>query len=81
MQEFPEPLLKGIQVFIGMTFFYTLGGIIPTISLFFGILVRMYLGKSEHNPLHIHVFYQDYQAQVDISKIEFIEGEFPVKQK
>lgn len=41
----------------------------------------MYMGKSEHNPPHIHVVYQDYTAEVDIKKIEFIKGDFPTKQK
>jgi len=49
----------------------------PTISLFYGILVRMHLGLMEHNPPHIHVFYQDYSAIVEIKNIEFIEGNFP----
>lgn len=31
----------------------------PTISMFFGIIVRMYFGPKEHNPAHIHVYYQD----------------------
>ena len=55
--------------------------IMPTISLFYGILVRMHLGLMEHNPPHIHVFYQDYSAIVDIKNIEFIGGNFPNKQK
>jgi len=53
----------------------------PTISLFYGILIRMYLGNSEHNPPHIHVSYQDFKAEVDIKKIKFVKGEFPTKQK
>ncbi len=53
----------------------------PTISLFYGIAVRMYCGKLEHNPPHIHVYYQNYKAIIDINKIELTEGEFPTKQK
>ncbi len=53
----------------------------PTISLFYGILVRMYCGKLEHNPPHIHVYYQEYKAIVDFQKIDFTEGDFPAKQK
>jgi hypothetical protein len=52
----------------------------PTISMFFGIIVRMYCGKSEHNPPHVHVYYQDHTAILDINKCEITEGDFPRKQ-
>ena len=52
----------------------------PTISMFFGIIVRMYCGKSEHNPPHFHVYYQNYKAIVDITTCEVIEGKLPSKQ-
>lgn len=52
----------------------------PTLSMFFGIIVRMYMGKSEHNPPHFHVYYQDYKAVVDINSMTMKEGEFPSKQ-
>jgi len=29
----------------------------PTISMFYGIMIQMYLGKGEHNPPHIHTLY------------------------
>jgi hypothetical protein len=32
----------------------------PTISMFFGIIIRMYYAPKEHNPPHIHVYYQDF---------------------
>lgn len=53
----------------------------PTISMFFGIIIRMYCGKGEHNPPHFHVYYQDYKATFDINKCEMIEGSLPAKQK
>ena len=40
----------------------------PTISMFFGIIVRMYCGKAEHNPPHVHVYYQDSKAVFDVKK-------------
>ncbi|MBX3044834.1 MAG: DUF4160 domain-containing protein [Ignavibacteriae bacterium] len=52
----------------------------PTISMFYGIMVRMFMGKSEHNPPHIHVSYGGYNASFDINKNELIEGKFPLKQ-
>jgi hypothetical protein len=52
----------------------------PTISMFYGIIVRMYFAPSEHNPPHFHVYYQDYKASVDIRTCEIIEGNLPRKQ-
>ncbi len=36
----------------------------PTISIFYGIVVTM--NFKEHNPPHFHVEYQDYEATIDI---------------
>ena len=33
----------------------------PTISMFFGIIIRMY-NTGEHNPPHFHASYQGYNA-------------------
>jgi hypothetical protein len=52
----------------------------PTIAMFFGIIIRMYYAPKEHKPPHIHVYYQDYTAKVDIEKSEIIEGKLPGKQ-
>ncbi len=52
----------------------------PTISMFYGILIRMYLGDSEHNPPYFHAIYQDFDAIVDITTCEILKGDFPRKQ-
>lgn len=52
----------------------------PTISMFYGIVVRMYCGKSEHNPPHIHIYYQNSKAVVDIVSGDSIEGNLPIRQ-
>jgi len=52
----------------------------PTLSLFFGIIIRMYYALKEHNPPHIHVYYQEYISVVDISNFELLEGELPTRQ-
>lgn len=52
----------------------------PTISMFFGIIVRMYCGTAEHNPPHIHVYYQDFKAMFDIGTGDIMEGDFPPRQ-
>ncbi len=52
----------------------------PTISMFFGIVVRMYLGRKEHNPPHFHAYYQDSKGTFDIRTCEKIDGNIPKKQ-
>lgn len=51
----------------------------PTISMFFGIVIRMYFPPKEHNPPHIHATYQDDEAVFSILDGEKT-GDFPSKQ-
>lgn len=50
----------------------------PTISMFFGIIIRMY-NNGEHNPPHFHAYYQDYEAMFDFNG-NLIKGNMPNKQ-
>ena len=52
----------------------------PTLSMFFGIIIRMYYAPKEHNPPHIHAYYQDSTAVINISDYNLIEGQLPSKQ-
>jgi len=52
----------------------------PTLSMFFGIIVRMYYAPNEHNPPHIHVYYQDSTAVIEIINGDLIQGSLPTKQ-
>ena len=52
----------------------------PTLSMFFGIVIRMYLGKSEHNPPHFHAYYQGTKGSFDIHTCEMTEGNLPNRQ-
>ncbi len=52
----------------------------PTISMFYGIIIRMYCFPGEHNSPHIHAYYQDFKAVIDIQSCEITEGELPRKQ-
>ncbi|MCF7849915.1 MAG: DUF4160 domain-containing protein [Kiritimatiellales bacterium] len=52
----------------------------PTISMFYGIIIRMYCDKAKHNPPHFHAYYQDYKATVDIDSCEIEHGKLPSKQ-
>jgi len=53
---------------------------LPTISMFYGIIIRMYCAPSEHNPPHFHAYYQKYKVIVDINTCEILEGDFPSRQ-
>ena len=52
----------------------------PTISMFFGILIRMYCAPSEHSPPHFHAYYQDRAAVVAIETGEMLDGGLPARQ-
>ena len=53
----------------------------PTISVFYGIIVMMHLKDKEHNPPHIHAFYGDLAASFLISNGELYEGSLPSRAK
>ena len=47
----------------------------PTISRFYGIIIRMYFLPKEHNPPHIHVIYGDETFSISIADMRIIDGE------
>jgi hypothetical protein len=47
----------------------------PTISVFYGIMIRMYY--NDHPPPHFHAQYGEFEATVDIGSLEGIEGQLP----
>jgi hypothetical protein len=51
----------------------------PTISMFFGIIIRMYYAPGEHNPPHIHGYYQDNKIVIGIHDCEILEGQVPAR--
>lgn len=51
----------------------------PTLSMFYGIIIRMY-NTNEHNPPHFHATYQGYNATFDFDG-NLDKGEMPVKQQ
>ena len=53
----------------------------PTISMFYGIIIRMFCAPEEHNPPHFHAYYGEYRAIIDIKTCEIKEGYLPNKQK
>ena len=52
----------------------------PTISMFYGIIIRMYCAPGEHNPPHVHAYYQEHKAVFNIRDCELTEGKLPVRQ-
>ncbi len=47
----------------------------PTISEFFGILIRMYW--DDHPPPHFHALYGEHEAQYNIATLDTINGSLP----
>lgn len=50
----------------------------PTISMFYGVIVRMYyFDNQQHNTPHIHVYYQEQTAVIEIPSGKVLEGRLP----
>ncbi len=53
----------------------------PIISMFYGIIIRMYLlDNKHHNIPHIHAKYAEYEASISIADGEVLAGQLPRKQ-
>lgn len=50
----------------------------PTISMFYGLIIRMYYFDNQHHHMpHIHVEYQEQRAIIEIPSGQLIAGELP----
>ena len=50
----------------------------PTISMFYGLIIRMYyFDNQQHHTPHIHVVYQDQEAVIEIPSGAVLEGTLP----
>ena len=50
----------------------------PVISIFYGIIIRMfYYDNKEHKLPHIHIEYAEYNAVVSIPESNLLAGNFP----
>jgi hypothetical protein len=47
----------------------------PTISSFYGILIRMFF--NDHAPPHFHAEYGEYKATIDIKTLSILSGTLP----
>jgi hypothetical protein len=53
----------------------------PTISMFYGILVAMYvLDTDRHHSPHIHVRYNEFKVVLRVPDGELLEGNLPSRQ-
>jgi hypothetical protein len=47
----------------------------PTISTFYGIVIRMYF--NDHAPPHFHARYGEFEATISIDALRVMEGQLP----
>ena len=47
----------------------------PTISIFYGLVIRMYF--NDHAPPHFHVQYAEFKATVSIQTLTLASGKLP----
>lgn len=47
----------------------------PTISMFYGIIVRMFY--DDHMPAHIHVDYAEFKGIINIEQLKMTSGNLP----
>ena len=47
----------------------------PTISTFYGILIRMFF--NNHAPPHFHARYGEFEATIDIGALTVLQGQLP----
>jgi hypothetical protein len=47
----------------------------PTISAFYGILIRMFF--NDHDPPHFHARYGEFEATINLWTSEVMEGQLP----
>ena len=53
--------------------------LMPEISRFYGIVIKMFFKPKEHEPSHIHALYGEYMGEFNIKSMERIQGDLPRK--
>jgi len=52
----------------------------PTISMFYGIIIRMlFMDTQQHHLPHLHIEYQGMQSVISIPDGNLLEGDIPAK--
>ena len=49
----------------------------PEIARFYGLVIKMFFLKSEHNPPHFHALYGEYMGEFDVNTLTMIQGDLP----
>ena len=55
------------------------GELMPVISRFYGIIIKMYFQQSEHQPPHIHAMYAEFSGSIAIADGSILDGDLPEK--
>ncbi|MBU3679759.1 MAG: DUF4160 domain-containing protein [Candidatus Kapabacteria bacterium] len=53
----------------------------PIISVFYGLIIRMYHDENRHHTAHLHASYAESEAVFDIATGEIITGQLPTSQR
>ncbi|MFM8770926.1 MAG: DUF4160 domain-containing protein [Candidatus Kapaibacterium sp.] len=53
----------------------------PIISIFYGLIIRMYHDEQRHHSPHLHAYYAETEAVFDIATGEIIAGQMPTSQR
>ena len=53
--------------------------LMPEISRFYGIVIKMFFNPKEHEPSHIHALYGEYMGEFNIKSMEMMQGDLPRK--
>lgn len=51
----------------------------PEISRFYGIVIKMFFKPREHEPSHIHALYGEHVGIFDLKTMTMTEGDLPVQ--
>ena len=51
----------------------------PMITMFYGIIIKMFFSMRKHNPPHIHAIYGEYEGILDLRSMNMIEGDLPAR--
>ena len=51
--------------------------LLPTISVFYGIVIAMFF--NDHDPPHFHARYAEYRARIAIATGDPLDGELPAR--
>ena len=52
----------------------------PTICMFYGLIIRIYYAPGEHPPPHFHVYYGGAEACITMENARIMQSNLPAKQ-